>query len=148
MWAIIYPGTYLPSQSKVISNAKLVSALPLIIALFIAHRRANKTSGLADYKTPYQMLGFRRLSASLFWQLDVVGVILLIAVFALILVPLTIAGGVKTEWKTAHVVAPLVVGVLCIPVFILWEKKCRHPMVPFKVRTNLYPAFILLTISN
>ena len=148
MWAVIYPGTCLPSQSKVISNAKLVSALPLIIALFIAHRRAKKTSGLADYKTPYQMLGFRRLYTSLFWQLDVVGVILLIAVFALILVPLTIAGGVKTEWKTAHVIAPLVVGVLCIPVFILWEKKCRHPMVPFKVRINLYPVFILLTISN
>ena len=94
------------------------------------------------------MLGFRRLSTSLFWQLDVVGVVLLIAVFALILVPLTIAGGVKTEWKTAHVIAPLVVGVLCIPVFILWEKNCRHPMVPFKVRINLYPVFILLTISN
>ena len=148
MWAIIYPGTYLPSQSKVISNTKPVSALPLIIALFIAHRRAKKTSGLADYKTPYQMLGFWRLSTSLFWQLDVVGVILLIAVFALILVPLTIAGGVKTEWKTAHVIAPLVVGVLCIPVFILWEKRCRHPMVPFKVRIDLYPVFILLTISN
>jgi SIT family siderophore-iron:H+ symporter-like MFS transporter len=94
------------------------------------------------------MLGFRRLSTSLFWQLDVVGVILLIAVFALILVPLTIAGGVKTEWKTAHVIAPLVVGVLCIPVFILWEKKCRHPMVPFKVRISLCPVLILLTTSN
>jgi SIT family siderophore-iron:H+ symporter-like MFS transporter len=115
MWAIIYP----------------VAALPLLGALLMASRRAKRANSLADYRTPYQMLGFKRLSISLFWQLDVVGIILLIAVLALILVPLTIAGGYSTKWGAAHVIAPLVVGILCIPCFIFWERWSPHPLVPF-----------------
>ncbi|RKU44741.1 Siderophore transporter [Coniochaeta pulveracea] len=89
-----------------------VCALPLLVSLMIT-------------------LGGRAFLADLFWRLDVIGIILMIAVFALILVPLTIAGGFKSQWKTAHVIAPLVVGVLCIPVFIVWELKARHPLLPF-----------------
>ena len=69
----------------------------------------------------------------MFWELDVIGIILMIAVFALILTPLTVAGGVSKEWKTAHVIAPLVVGICCIPVFILWERSCAHPLLPFRL---------------
>ncbi|KAF2814399.1 MFS general substrate transporter [Mytilinidion resinicola] len=117
MWAIIYP----------------VSAIPLIAALWIAHRRAKRSNDLDNYRTPYQMLGFKRLSVSLFWQLDVIGIILLIAVLALILVPLTIAGGYSTKWQTAHVIAPLVIGILCIPAFVCWERWSPHPLVPFRL---------------
>ncbi|KAK2737879.1 Siderophore transporter [Onygenales sp. PD_40] len=117
MWAIIYPA----------------SCLPLIVSLFIVHRRAKRDGVLENYKSPYQLLGARQLSVALFWQLDVIGVILLIAVFALILVPFTLAGGVKTQWETAKVIAPLVIGVLCIPAWIYWEKTCKHPMIPFRL---------------
>lgn len=102
-------------------------------SLYIVHRRAKKAGALDAYKSPFQLLGARRFAIELFWQLDVVGVILLVAVFALILVPFTIAGGVKTQWQTAKVIAPLVIGILCIPVWVLWEMKCKHPMVPFRV---------------
>lgn len=115
MWAIIYP----------------VCSLPLIIALGVVGRRARKNGVLDKYKSPYQMLGARGLAVELFWQLDVVGIILLIAVFALILVPFTIAGGVSEQWRTAHVIGPLVVGICCIPAWIIWERTCKHPIVPF-----------------
>jgi SIT family siderophore-iron:H+ symporter-like MFS transporter len=101
--------------------------------LWIAQRRAKRAGTLEDYRTPFQMLGARRLAAALFWQLDVVGIILLIAVFALILVPFTLAGGVSQTWQSAHIIAPLVVGFCCIPAWIIWEMKCPHPMIPFKV---------------
>ncbi|KAI1945320.1 ferrioxamine B transporter [Ophidiomyces ophidiicola] len=117
MWAIIYP----------------ICALPLLVSLFIVHRRAKKAGALTAYKSPYQLLGFRRLTVSLFWQLDVVGVILLIGVFAMILIPFTLAGGVQLQWKTAKIIAPLVIGILLIPAWIFWEMKCLHPMVPFKL---------------
>lgn len=104
--------------------------------MFVAHRRARKNAELESYKTPFQSLGFKKLAVSLFWQLDVIGIILLIAVFALILVPFSIAGGVKTTWKTAHVIAPLVVGVCYVPVWIWWEKTCKHPMIPFRLLTD------------
>merc|ERR1711939_726075 len=115
MWAIIYP----------------VCALPLMLALAVTGRRARKAGVLAKYKSPFQLMGAKKLSVSLFWSLDVIGIILLIAVFALILVPLTIAGGISTQWREAHVIAPLVVGILCIPAFIFWELRAPHPLIPF-----------------
>ncbi|OAL38513.1 hypothetical protein AYO20_02162 [Fonsecaea nubica] len=115
MWCIIYP----------------VCALPLMISLYLVSRRARKAGVLEKYKTPYQMLGARRLVVDLFWTLDVIGIILLIAVFALILVPLTIAGGSTSAWGTARVIAPLVIGILCVPAFIVWELRAPRPLVPF-----------------
>ena len=109
------------------------------MSLYIVHRRAKKAGALAAFKSPYELYGPRKLVSAIFWQLDTIGVLLLIAVFALILVPLTIAGGVKAQWSTAKVIAPLVIGIVLIPVWVVWEMKCKHPMVPFKV----YPLLLL-----
>lgn len=115
MWCIIYP----------------VCALPLMITLWFVGRRARKAGVLEKYKSPYETLGAKRLTIELFWALDIPGIILLIAVFALILVPLTIAGGSTSSWNQAHVIAPLVIGVVCIPVFVFWELRAPRPLVPF-----------------
>ena len=118
MWCIIYT----------------VCALPLIAGLFIIGRRARKHEVLDKYSTPFQQLGFTRLTIDLFWQLDIIGIILIIAVFGLILAPLTIAGGLTTQWQTVHVIAPLVIGILCIPIFVIWEiKGAPHPLAPFSL---------------
>ncbi|KAK8194826.1 major facilitator superfamily domain-containing protein [Phyllosticta capitalensis] len=117
MWAIVYPA----------------SAVPLLAALLIAHRRAKKSGDLAGFKTPFEILGGRGLLSALFWQLDTIGIILMIAVFALLLVPLTLAGGVSSKWQDAHIIAPLVVGFCCIPGFVWWEMKAVHPLIPFKL---------------
>jgi MFS transporter, SIT family, siderophore-iron:H+ symporter len=124
MWAIIYTAC----------------ALPLIITLWLIGRRARKQGLLDNYKTPFQRLGFARLSIDLFWQLDVIGIILIIAVLALILAPLTIAGGcftaqcVTRSWRSAHILGPLIVGIVCIPFFLVWEiKYAPHPLVPFSL---------------
>ena len=118
MWAIIYP----------------VCALPLMISLYIVSLKARRNGLLTKYKTPYQLLGPRRLTVELFWQLDILGIILLIAVFALILVPLTLAGGFSANsdtWATAHIIVPLVIGICCIPAFLIVEIRHPHPMLPF-----------------
>ena len=110
-----------------------VCALPLIISLWRVGHRAKKQGLLINYKTPFQQRGAKGLSIDLFWQLDVIGIILVIAVFALILTPLTIAAGVGNRWREAHVIAPLVIGILCIPVFIFWELRAPHPLAPFSL---------------
>ncbi|TQV93856.1 hypothetical protein V2A60_003984 [Cordyceps javanica] len=112
MWAVIYP----------------VSTLPLLFALWWASRRAG--AEMQRYKAPFKQLGFAGLTKALFWQLDVVGVILLIAALSLVLVPLTLAGGAEASWHRAHIIAPLVIGLLCVPALIVWESKARHPMMP------------------
>ncbi|KAJ9115780.1 hypothetical protein QFC24_006888 [Naganishia onofrii] len=123
MWAIIYP----------------VCTLPLLFMLFLAQHRAHRAGTLRDYKSPFAHYGAVGLVKELFWQLDVIGIILMIAVFALILVPLTLAGGVAAgaaTWRQAHIIAPLVVGFCCIPFFVWWEMKARYPLVPFHLLKN------------
>ncbi|KAF2748841.1 siderochrome-iron transporter-like protein Sit1 [Sporormia fimetaria CBS 119925] len=110
-----------------------VCALPLVISLWWVDRKARKAGALANLKTPYQTLGFRRLVVALFWQLDVVGIILLIIVFGFILVPFTIAKQGSTAYGSAKFIAPLAIGVLAIPLWISWERKSPHPMVPFRL---------------
>jgi hypothetical protein len=34
----------------------------------------------------------------------------------ILLAPLTIAGGAQSQWKSAHIIAPLVVSAFCVPV--------------------------------
>ncbi|CAF3583096.1 hypothetical protein FGSG_05848 [Fusarium graminearum PH-1] len=115
MWCIIYP----------------VCALPLIVSLLVVGRRAKKQGHLVGYRSSFQQLGLKSFTVELFWLLDIIGVILLIAVFALLLVPLTIAGGFESKWSSPQVVAPLVIGFVCIPVFVVWELRAPHPLVPF-----------------
>ncbi|KAF4964991.1 hypothetical protein FSARC_7169 [Fusarium sarcochroum] len=115
MWCIIYP----------------VCSLPLIISLLVVGRRAKKQGHLVGYRSSFQQLGLKSFTVELFWLLDIIGVILMIAVFALLLVPLTIAGGFESKWSAPQVVAPLVIGFVCIPVFVVWELRAPHPLVPF-----------------
>lgn len=117
MWCIIYP----------------VCALPLITSLWAVTRRIKKQGSMKDYSTPLQTLGIKDFIIGLFWMLDVIGIILLVAIFALFLAPLTIAGGTQSQWKSAHIIAPLVVSVLCIPVFIYWELRAPRPLIPMSL---------------
>jgi MFS transporter, SIT family, siderophore-iron:H+ symporter len=134
MWALIYP----------------VCALPLLVTLYLVSRRARKAGSLENYKSPYQLLGPRRLLIELFWQLDFVGITLLIAVFGLILAPLTLAGGQTTQWRTAHVIAPVVIGILCIPLWIVWESRTDYPIVPFHLLKDraVWAALGMATMFN
>lgn len=117
MFCIIYPAV----------------ALPLVISLSIPAWRAKKLGRLDNYRSSFQQLGMRNFGLELFWLLDVVGILLVIIVFGLILAPLTIAGGFKNSWQQAKIIAPIVIGVVFVPVFVLWELRCPHPLVPFKL---------------
>ncbi|CAG8972102.1 hypothetical protein HYALB_00011234 [Hymenoscyphus albidus] len=115
-------------------------SIPLIVSLWLPYRRAQATGALDNYRSTLQMLGKRRLAAAIFWQLDVVGIILLIAVFALILVPFTIAGGASEQWSKGKVIAPLIIGLFCIPIWIWWETRAQYPMLPFEANRAVWSA--------
>lgn len=115
MWCIIYA----------------ICAMPLVVSLWWVGRKAKKAGALENYKTPYQLYGGKRLAVALFWQLDVIGIILLILVFGFVLVPFTAAKGDKDMWGTGKIIAPLVIGLIAIPVWIIWEMRALHPMLPF-----------------
>lgn len=69
MWAIIYTAC----------------TIPLVASLIWSSYKARKAGALDNHKTPYQIYGIKRLATALFWQLDIPGMVLLIAVFGCIL---------------------------------------------------------------
>ncbi|ORX38194.1 siderochrome-iron uptake transporter [Kockovaella imperatae] len=119
MWAIIFP----------------VLAIPLLYCLVHAEIRAGRAGYLDDIPSPFRSLSHASLWTDVFWQIDLVGLLLLAASFALILLPFTLAGGVASLWPTARIITPLVVGfVVALPIFVIWELKfARHPVVPFRL---------------
>ncbi|KAI5900777.1 MFS general substrate transporter [Schizophyllum commune H4-8] len=134
MWAIIY----------------FVCALPLLFSLWYGGYQARKSGALDSYKTPFERLGARDLAVALFWQLDVIGIVLVIAVFALILVPFTIAGSAKDQWKDGGIIAMLVIGFCCIPVLLFWELKAKHPLIPFRLMKDrgVWAAMCIAMLLN
>lgn len=117
VWCITYP----------------ICVLPLLCSLWWVNRKAKRAGTLQQYKTPVQEHGVWEVTKALFWQLDIIGIILVICVFGFTLVPLTINSGNTEDWGQAKFIVPLVVGLLCIPVWVRWESIAPHPMVPFYV---------------
>lgn len=131
MWAIIVPAC----------------AIPLFICLWHMQWRARKSGDmqLLDAElTDRQRLGNKAFLIDLFWKLDPIGIILLIALLALILTPLTIAGGASSKWSEARIIAPICVGVACIPAFILWERRAKYPIIPFHLLKDRTVASALI----
>jgi SIT family siderophore-iron:H+ symporter-like MFS transporter len=115
MFAIIFP----------------ILVTPVFVALWMAHRRAKRHADLTDYSTPFQMLGLPKLIVALFWQLDVISIILIMAALGCLLVPFTIVGDTADSWSQPQIVAPLVVGFVLFPVFFFWQTKSPYPMIPY-----------------
>ncbi|KAK8850324.1 hypothetical protein IAR55_004241 [Kwoniella newhampshirensis] len=133
MWAIIFP----------------VTTIPLFYSLINAEYRASKRGLLAEIPSPLTSFRQSALWIDIFWQIDLIGLIFLAATLALILLPFTLAGGVGSAWRTAHVIAPLVVGaVVALPGFIIWEMKfAKHPVLPFRIlRDRQVIAAILIAM--
>lgn len=121
MWAFIFP----------------LCCLPLIGCMLHMRwkvRNEPEWIELQTEKTYYQSHGLIQTVVQLFWKLDVVGVLLLSVSAGCILVPLTLAGGVSTQWQNAKLIAPFVLGFVLVPVFIYWESKIAlAPIAPFKM---------------
>lgn len=66
-----------------------------------------------------------------------VAIILVIAGTALILLPLTLASSSAGAWRSGHIIAMLVVGVVCMIAFVIWERFFAPvPFLPWKYLKN------------
>lgn len=104
-----------------------VSATPLLVGLYRT-RLYGKASG-NNHESPQSTL--RTKAIEIYHQLDIIGISLMMAVLILILTPLTLAEGQLSQWRSPSIITPLVLGCLCIPIFIYWETHgARHPFIP------------------
>ncbi|SCU98866.1 LAMI_0F16534g1_1 [Lachancea mirantina] len=121
MWAFIFPACCIPMIGCMLHMRWKVRNDPEWIEL-------------RKEKSYIQSHGFAQFLVELFWQLDVVGVLLLTASTGCILVPLTVAGGTTTQWRTGKILGPFILGFVLIPFFVIWEAKLSLvPLAPFKM---------------
>ncbi|TDZ40499.1 Siderophore iron transporter 1 [Colletotrichum trifolii] len=109
MWAVILP----------------VASLPLLTSLYAFGQKSRR-------------LGRARVSKEdavhLFRQLDTVGLVMLVSALSFTLAPLTLAGGTVSHWASPSVLLPLLFGLVCIPAFVFWERRCAQvPLIPFRL---------------
>lgn len=104
IWAIVLP----------------VAFSPLALALFLNQRKAAKRGLLPP--SAYAGQSVWSVAKSLWFELDIFGLLLLCAAFSLILIPLTLAATAKGGWDNASIIAMLVVGGVCLVAFPFWER--------------------------
>ncbi|PUU82461.1 major facilitator superfamily domain-containing protein [Tuber borchii] len=114
MWTIITP----------------VLSLPLFIALWINQKKVAKAGLLPQY--PWKSQGVANFLKNLWTELDIMGVLLLVAAFSLLLVPLTLSRQAVGKWKNPSIIATIVIG------SEMWKKAAPMPLLTlrlFKKRT-------------
>ncbi|KAI1304323.1 siderophore iron transporter mirC [Xylaria venustula] len=119
IWAIILPVVF----------------LPLALTLFLNGRRAKKL-GIQPEKRKFAEGGPLATVVALWNQLDIGGIILLSASFALILIPLTLTKTTPGGWHSATIIVLIVVGGVLLIVFPFWEgskKLAPHPLIALEL---------------
>ncbi|KAG5986153.1 hypothetical protein E4U43_005639 [Claviceps pusilla] len=143
-WAIVLPAIAVPmtalmqmGKKKARENGHLAKAEDVV---------ASRGRGFMYYFDEFDMLSYAA-SPRVVVEVDVpnepvrlirkpsspvVGVFLLLAGFVLFLLPFTIAASSDDTWRSAHIIAMLVLGVLLISGFALWERfGAKSPFVPW-----------------
>ncbi|KAI9675355.1 MAG: hypothetical protein M1817_001259 [Caeruleum heppii] len=113
IWAIILP----------------VAFLPLALSLFLNTRKAGRLGLLPS--SPWKGQDLKSILRNLWFDLDVMGLLLLSAALALILIPLNLAATAGSGWRNASIIAMLVVGFVCACAYPFWESNKRLAPFPF-----------------
>lgn len=121
IWTIVLPVAFLPLALALFSNMRKAAKLRL---LPVSPRKGQTFVGAAE---------------NLWYELDIMGLLLLSAAVSLILIPLTLAQKAKHEWHNASIIAMLVIGCVCLVLFPLWEissKLAPQPFLSLRLLTN------------
>lgn len=113
LWAIVLP----------------VAFLPLALSLLLNVRKAKKQGLLPP--APWKGRTFLGAAKTMWYDLDVMGLLLLSAAISLILIPLTLARNASGGWSNASIIAMLVIGCVCLVAFPIWEAMPKLAPRPF-----------------
>lgn len=98
-----------------------VAFLPLALALTINQRKAARRGLLP--KSQFEGKTSWEVACTIWYELDVFGLLLICGAFSLILIPLSLIA--NTDGGNNWSLAMLLVGVLCLIAFPLWERSPR-----------------------
>ena len=121
IWTIVLPTAFLPLALSLVFNSRKAARMNLLPS---SSWKGRSLVGIAT---------------STWYELDVMGLLLLSAAISLILIPLTLAATAKGGWHNASIIAMLVVGCVCLLFFPLWESMRRlapHPFLSLRLLSN------------
>ncbi|KAL2812447.1 major facilitator superfamily domain-containing protein [Aspergillus cavernicola] len=109
-------------------------AVPLLTTLYLGIRKGKKQGLLqkeSSGRTWYESIIFHAV------EFDIIGIFLLAAGFILFLLPFTLANSSHNKWKSASILAMLVIGFVTLIVFAIYEKfLSSKPFIPFHLLTS------------
>lgn len=116
IWAIILPVSFLPLALVLYLNAVKLRRLP---------------------QSPKEHYSLAQWATYLWYELDIMGLLLLSAAITLILIPLPLSATAKQGWRNGSIIAMLVVGCISATAFLLWETNAKVAPKPFVSRRIL-----------
>ena len=114
-----------------------VAFMPLALSLLLNMRKAAKLHQLPP--SPWQGQSVIGGLKNLWYELDIMGLLLLSAAISLILLPLTLAATAKSGWHNASILAMVVIGCVCLLIFPVWEsihKLAPRPFLSLRLLKN------------
>ncbi|KAH6874874.1 major facilitator superfamily domain-containing protein [Thelonectria olida] len=104
-------------------------------ALFVVTARKAKKMGIWPERTRNRT--YWESAKYYFFQFDVIGMLLTIAGWSLLLLPFSIATYAPNGWASGYIIAMIVLGVVCLVAFGVWEKWYSPvPYFPFRFLTD------------
>lgn len=91
------------------------------------------TTIIALFATPVDTSTKSELNGEMLKKFDVVGILLTAGGIAMFSAALTEGSEASKGWKTPYVIVLLVLGVVCMVGFVLWELRYRYPLVPMSI---------------
>ncbi|KAL1638666.1 hypothetical protein SLS58_008698 [Diplodia intermedia] len=111
-----------------------IVSLPMVV-LFIMQRNKARARGLTKKATSNRT--WAESFKYYFIEFDVVGLVLLIAGWTLVLLPLTLATYQANKWRSGMIIAMIIIGGLCLIGFVVWERYFAPvSFIPFHVLTD------------
>lgn len=106
-------------------------ASPLLYVLYRNERKARLAGLMPKLKINRN---FKRRILYYFYEFDVIGILLLSAGFALILLPFSLVSYQAKGWASKKIIAIFTTGLACSVGFAIWEKIFTPvPLIPFKL---------------
>ncbi|KAG6014108.1 hypothetical protein E4U43_006914 [Claviceps pusilla] len=114
-----------------------VCAAPLVTLLLVLQYKAVKVHGVAaPIKVEKKNRRLWTRAASYIWvELDLLGILLLIAGLALVFVPLSMTGSSHSDkWRSPSLIAMLAIGAVCLACLVVWDGwHAKNPIVPLSL---------------
>ncbi|GKZ28516.1 hypothetical protein AbraIFM66950_008375 [Aspergillus brasiliensis] len=112
-----------------------IVALPLIITWELAKRKADK-EGRLQYK-PRSTRTWWQSTWFYIIEFDIIGILFMIGGLILFLTSFNIAGNTEGEWRSAKIIAMMVVGFVVLVGFVCYERwGAPKPFIPYHLIAN------------